>query len=89
MTIRVSGVNFIGSCMLEINVHVGKMESVELPKVTEDIPRFAEISGFNPTSKSSTLPSGSLTGWIKKVDSRVFSRAGFINDVNRVKHPRS
>jgi|GEM_PF-2233446 len=37
------GVNSTGSRMVEINAHVGKLESVDLPKVTEDILRFAAI----------------------------------------------
>lgn len=37
------GVNSTGSRMVEINAHTGKLESVDLPKVTEDILRFAAI----------------------------------------------
>lgn len=37
------GVNSTGSRMVEINAHTGKLESVDLPKVTEDIIRFAAI----------------------------------------------
>jgi hypothetical protein len=37
------GVNSTGSRMVEVNAHAGKLESIDLPKVTEDILRFAAI----------------------------------------------
>ena len=47
------GVNSTGSRMVEINAHTGKLESVDLPKVTEDIIRFAAIKAQPGREKSS------------------------------------
>lgn len=47
------GVNSTGSKMVEINAHTGKLESVDLPKVTEDIIRFAAIKAQPGREKAS------------------------------------
>lgn len=47
------GVNSTGSRMVEINAHTGKLESVDLPKVTEDIIRFAAVKAQPGREKAS------------------------------------
>ena len=67
------GVNSTGSRMVEINAHAGKLESIDLPKVTEDILRFAAISQQPGREKSrceiyfvDQEARDSITGWIKQ-----------------------
>lgn len=67
------GVNSTGSRMVEINAHVGRMESVDLPKVTEDILRFAAIRSQPGREKAvceiyfvDEKARDSVTGWIKE-----------------------
>ncbi len=66
------GVNSTGSRMVEINAHVGRMESVDLPKVTEDILRFAAIRSQPGREKArceiffvDEKARDSISGWIK------------------------
>ncbi|MCB0857684.1 MAG: hypothetical protein KDB57_06145 [Solirubrobacterales bacterium] len=72
------GVNSTGSRMVEINAHVGKMESVDLPKVTEDILRFAAIRSQPGREKArceiffvDEKARDSITGWIKEAASEL------------------
>ncbi len=58
--------------MVEINAHVGRMESVDLPKVTEDILRFAAIRSQPGREKArceiffvDEKARDSISGWIK------------------------
>lgn len=67
------GVNSTGSRMVEINAHVGKLENVDLPKVTEDILRFAAIKAQAGRQRSNCdiyfvdeKARDSITGWIKE-----------------------
>ena len=65
------GVNSTGSRMVEINAHTGKLESVDLPKVTEDILRFAAIKNQPGREKTNCeiyfvdqKARDSISGWI-------------------------
>jgi hypothetical protein len=67
------GVNSTGSRMVEINAHAGKLESIDLPKVTEDILRFAAIRQQPGREKArceiyfvDEKARDSITGWIKE-----------------------
>ncbi len=67
------GVNSTGSRMVEINAHTGKLESVDLPKVTEDILRFAAIKGQPGREKArceiyfvDEKARDSIAGWIRE-----------------------
>ena len=66
------GVNSTGSRMVEINAHAGKLESVDLPKVTEDIIRFAAIKAQSGAKRVSCeiyfvdpKARDSVEGWIR------------------------
>jgi hypothetical protein len=67
------GVNSTGSRMVEINAHAGKLESVDMPKVTEDILRFAAIRQQPGRERSKfeiyfvdAEARDSISGWIRE-----------------------
>ncbi|MCB8914473.1 MAG: hypothetical protein H6532_01390 [Thermoleophilales bacterium] len=67
------GVNSTGSRMVEINAHAGKLESIDLPKVTEDILRFAAIKQQPGREKArceiyfvDAKARDSIAGWINE-----------------------
>jgi len=67
------GVNSTGSRMVEINAHVGEMGSIDLPKVTEDILRFAAIKARPGRERAKCeiyfvdeKARDSISGWIRE-----------------------
>jgi len=67
------GVNSTGRRMVEINAHAGKLESIDLPKITEDIVRFAAIKQQPGREKAKCEiyfvdgeARDSIAGWIKE-----------------------
>ena len=68
-----NGLNSTGSRMVKINPHVGTMKSVDLPKVTEDILRFAAIRSQPGREKAKCeiyfvdqKARDSISGWIRE-----------------------